>query len=50
MLYILSHILGSERPSYISIAGLKSFRYLTVRRHREKSRKLLNALGLADGA
>jgi hypothetical protein len=24
MLYILSHILGSERPSYFSIAGLKS--------------------------
>jgi hypothetical protein len=24
-LYILSHILGSERPSYFSIAGLKSW-------------------------
>jgi hypothetical protein len=24
MLYILSHILGSERPSYFSMVGLKS--------------------------
>jgi hypothetical protein len=31
MLYILSHILGSERPSYFSIAGLKSLGYLIVR-------------------
>jgi hypothetical protein len=29
MLYILSHILGSERLSYFSIAGLKSFGYLS---------------------
>jgi hypothetical protein len=50
MLYILSHILGSERPSYFSIAGLKSFGYLIVRRRREKVGKLLTAPGLADGA
>jgi hypothetical protein len=46
MLYILSHILGSERPSYFSIDGLKSLGYLTVRRHREKAGKLLTAPGL----
>jgi hypothetical protein len=50
MLYIMSHILGSERPSYFSIAGLKSFGYLIVRRCREKAGKLLTAPGLADGA
>jgi hypothetical protein len=50
MLYILSHILGSERPSYFSIAGLKSFGYLIVRRRREKAGKLLTAPQLADGA
>jgi hypothetical protein len=50
MLYILSHILGSERPSYFSIAGLKSFGYLIVRRRREKAGKLLTAPGLAEGA
>jgi hypothetical protein len=49
MLYILSHILGSERPSYFSIAGLKSFGYLIVRRRLEKVGKLLTALRLADG-
>jgi hypothetical protein len=50
MLYILNHILGSERPSYFSMAGLKSLGYLIVRRRREKAGKLLTALGLADGA
>jgi hypothetical protein len=50
MLYILSHMLGSERPSYFSIAGLKSFGYLIVRRRREKAGKLLTAPGLANGA
>jgi hypothetical protein len=30
MLYILSHILGSERPSYFSMAGLKFLGYLVV--------------------
>jgi hypothetical protein len=35
MLYILSHILGSERLSYFSMAGLKSLGYLIVRRRRE---------------
>jgi hypothetical protein len=32
MLYILSHILGPERPSYFSMAGLKSLGHLIVRR------------------
>jgi hypothetical protein len=50
MLYILSHILGMERPSYFSIAGLKSLGYLIVRRHRDKAGKLLSAPGLADEA
>jgi hypothetical protein len=50
MQYILSHILGSERLSYFSIAGLKSLGYLIVRRCRENSGKLLTAPGLADGA
>jgi hypothetical protein len=50
MLSILSHILGSERLSYFSIAGLKSFGYMIVRRHHEKAGKLLTAPGLADGA
>jgi hypothetical protein len=50
MLYILSHILGSERLSYFSIAGLKSLGYLIVWRRREKVGQLLNAPGLADGA
>jgi hypothetical protein len=50
MLYILSHILGSERPSYFSMAGLKFLGYLIVWRHREKAGKLLTAPGLADGA
>jgi hypothetical protein len=49
MLYILSHMLGSEWPSYFSIAGLKSFGYLIVRRSREKVGKLLTAPELADG-
>jgi hypothetical protein len=43
ILYILSHILGSERPSYFSIEGLKSLGYLIVRRRREKAGKLLTA-------
>jgi hypothetical protein len=50
MLYILSHMPGPERPSYFSIAGLKSFGYLIVRRRHEKAVKLLTAPGLADGA
>jgi hypothetical protein len=50
IMYILSHILGSERPSYFSIEGLKSLGYLIVRRCREKAGKLLTAPGLADGA
>jgi hypothetical protein len=50
MLYILSHILGSERPSYFSMVGLKSFGYLIVRRRHEKAGKLLIAPELADGA
>jgi hypothetical protein len=50
MLYILSHILGSEQSSYFSIAGLKSFGYLIVWRRREKAGKFLTAPGLADGA
>jgi hypothetical protein len=50
ILYILSHILRSERPSYFSIEGLKSLGYLIVRRCREKAGKLLTAHGLADGA
>jgi hypothetical protein len=50
ILYILSHILGSEPLSYFSIEGLKSLGYLIVQRHREKARKLLTAPGLADGA
>jgi hypothetical protein len=50
MLYILSHILGSERPLYFSMDGLKSLGYLIVRRRRENAEKLLTAPGLADGA
>jgi hypothetical protein len=50
ILYILSHILGSERPSYFSIEGLKSLGYLIVQRCREKAGKLLTAPRLADGA
>jgi hypothetical protein len=50
MLYILSHILGSERPSYFSMAGLKCMGYLIVRRSPENAEKLLTAPGLADGA
>jgi hypothetical protein len=50
MLYILSHILGSERSSYFSIDALKSFGYLIVRKSREKAGKLLTAPGLDDGA
>jgi hypothetical protein len=50
MLYILSHILGSERPSYFSIAGLKSLGYQIVRRRRENAGELLTALRLADVA
>jgi hypothetical protein len=49
MLYILSHILGSKRPPYFSIAGLKSLGYLIVRRRRENVGKLLTAHGLANG-
>jgi hypothetical protein len=47
MWYILSHILGSERLSYFSMAGLKSLRYLIVLRRRENAEKLLSAPGLA---
>jgi hypothetical protein len=50
ILYILRHILGSERPLYFSMVGLKSFGYLIVQRRREKAGKLLTAPGLADGA
>jgi hypothetical protein len=50
MLYILSHILGSERSSYFSMAGLKSLGYLIVWRRRENAGKLLTTLGLADEA
>jgi hypothetical protein len=50
MLYILSHILGSERSLYFSIDCLKSLGYLIVQRRREKDGKLLTAPRLADGA
>jgi hypothetical protein len=50
ILYILSQILGSERPSYFSMAGLKSLGYLIVLRRRENASTLLTALGLAGGA
>jgi hypothetical protein len=50
ILYILSHILRSERPSYFSIEGLKSLGYLIVWRRREKAGKLLTAPRLADVA
>jgi hypothetical protein len=50
MLYILSHILGSEQPSYFSMAVLKSLGYLIVRRHHENVGKLLTTPGLADRA
>jgi hypothetical protein len=50
MLYILSHMLGSERLSYFSIASLKSLGYLIVLRRCENAGKLLTAPGLADGA
>jgi hypothetical protein len=50
MLYILSHILGSERLSYFSMAGLKSLGYLIVRRRHKNAGKLLTTPGLADGA
>jgi hypothetical protein len=46
----MCHIFGSEGPSYFSIAGLKSLGYMIVLRHRENTRKLLTAPGLADGA
>jgi hypothetical protein len=49
MLYILSHILGLERPLYFSMTGLKSLGYLIVRRRRENVRKLLTLLGLLTG-
>jgi hypothetical protein len=49
MLYILSHILGSKRPSYFSIAGLKSLEYQIVLRRHENAGKLLTTPGLADG-
>jgi hypothetical protein len=50
MLYILSQILGSERPLYYSMVGLKSLGYLIVLRRCENTEKLLIAPGLADGA
>jgi hypothetical protein len=46
----LLHILGSERPSYSSMAGSKSLGYLIVRRCRENAGKLLTAPRLADRA
>jgi hypothetical protein len=49
ILYILSHILWSERPSYFSMAGLKSLGYLIVLRHRENPGNLLTAPRLAEG-
>jgi hypothetical protein len=49
MLYILSQILGSERPSYFSMEGLKSLGYLIVLRRRENAGKLLTAPRLVDG-
>jgi hypothetical protein len=48
MMYILRHMLGSERLSYFSMAGLKSLGYLIVRRCCENVEKLFTALGLAD--
>jgi acyl-CoA reductase-like NAD-dependent aldehyde dehydrogenase len=42
ILYILSHILESERPSYFSMSGLKSFGHLIVRRRREKAGKIVD--------
>jgi hypothetical protein len=50
MLYILRQILGSERPSYFLMVGLKSLGYLVVLRCRENGGMLLIAPGLADGA
>jgi hypothetical protein len=50
MLYILSHILGSERPSNLLVADMKSLGYLIIRRHRENAGKLLIAAGFADEA
>jgi hypothetical protein len=50
MLYILSQILGSKRPSYFSMTGLKSLGYQIILRLRENAWKLLTALGLAGGA
>jgi hypothetical protein len=43
MLYILSHILGSERSSYLSLATLKSLGYLIVLRCRENTGILLRS-------
>jgi hypothetical protein len=48
MLYIFSQILGSERPSYFSIASLKSSGYVIILRCHENVGKLLTAPGLAD--
>jgi hypothetical protein len=48
MLYIFSQILGSERPSYFSIASLKSSGYVIVLRCHENVGKLLTSPGLAD--
>jgi hypothetical protein len=39
-----------ERPSYLSMAGLKSLGYMIVQRRRENTGKLLTAPGLTDGA
>jgi hypothetical protein len=50
MFYILSQILGSERPSYFSMADLKSLGDLIVLRCREFVGKLLTTPELADGA
>jgi hypothetical protein len=50
MLYILSQILGSERPSYFSMVVLKSLGYLIVPRRRENTKKFLTTPRLADRA
>jgi hypothetical protein len=49
MMYILSHILVSERPLYFSMAGLKSLGYLIVQRRREMVGKLFTTPGLLMG-
>jgi hypothetical protein len=46
MLYILSHILGSERPSYFSMAGLKSLGYLLTVNFRQPSYEFTFNVGI----